>query len=171
MVQLVDHSFIVRIILCNPPEVWGSTLLDVIILYLSYILWSCDSIIPCGMVVESISWFHVDSRWKFHMEWWNPHGIHDIPHGFQVEWNHKNGWDLSQNIFHMEWVEWHGFHMDSTWIPHGIWGHSKDLTISFIFSNSSRNDGERTRDKGSGRGIAWGVTSYDILLSAWAWVR
>ena len=57
---------------------------------------------------------------------WND-GFHDIPYGFQVEWIHQNGWDTSQNIFHMEWVESIWNVMDSTWIPCGIWGESKDL--------------------------------------------
>ena len=68
-----------------------------------------------------ISFFHVDSRWKFHMEWWNPHG-------FQVGWNGWNGCDPSQNIFHMEWVESIWNDMESIWIPCGIWGESKDLS-------------------------------------------
>jgi hypothetical protein len=39
-----------------------------------------ESIFPHGIHIE-IGWnscgrFHMDSKWKFHMEWWNPHGIH-----------------------------------------------------------------------------------------------
>jgi len=67
-----------------------------------------NSIWNDGIHMDSIS-FHIDSRWKF------------------VEWNDQNGWDTSQNIFHMEWVESIWNDMDSTWIPHGIWGESKDL--------------------------------------------
>ena len=44
-----------------------------------------------------------------------------------MEWNDQNGWDTSQNIFHMEWMESTWNDMDSTWIPHGIWGESKEL--------------------------------------------
>jgi len=61
------------------------------------------------------------------MEWWNLCGIHSIPCGIWVEWNHQNGWDITQNIFHVEWVESTWNDMDSIWIPCGMWGESKDL--------------------------------------------
>ena len=61
------------------------------------------------------------------MEWWNPCGIHSIPYGIWVEWNHQNGWDITQNIFQVEWVESTWNDMDSIWIPCGMWGESKDL--------------------------------------------
>ena len=69
----------------------------------------------------------MDSRASFHMEWWNPCGIHSIPYGIWVEWNHQNDWDITQNIFHVEWVESTWNDMDSIWIPCGMWGESKDL--------------------------------------------
>ena len=65
------------------------------------------------------------SIWKH--KWNLNYGSMWIPYGIQMEWNHQNGWDTSQNIFHMEWVESIWNDMDSTWIPRGIWGESKDL--------------------------------------------
>ena len=97
-----------------------------------YSIWN-----PCGTVVEYISWFHMESRWKFHMEWWNPHGIHIIPSGFHMGWNNQNGWDFTQNIFHMEWVESIWNDMDSTWNPCGMWGEGKDLVVFNIYRISS----------------------------------
>jgi len=70
---------------------------------------------------------------------WNSSGIYVIvpggfqsiiPYGIWVEWNHQNGWDITQNIFHVEWVESTWNDMDSIWIPCGIWGKSKDLVPS-----------------------------------------
>jgi len=69
------------------------------------------------------------------MEWWNPCGIHSIPCGIWVEWNHQNGWDITQNIFHVEWVESIWNDMDSIWIPCGMWGESKDLQRQVIDKN------------------------------------
>ena len=102
---------------------------------------------PCGFLVDSI-WnvelggIHMESRWNgceiyiivpdgFQMVIpWNIHGIHMEWYGFQVEWNHQNGWNLTQNIFHMEWVESTWNDIDSTWIQCGMWGEGKDLPSS-----------------------------------------
>jgi hypothetical protein len=89
--------------------------------------------IPSGMVME----FNHGSMWiPDGNSIWND-GFHDIPYGFQVEWNHQNGWDTSQKIFHMEWVESIWNVMDSTWIPRGIWGESKDLVLCHMILSSS----------------------------------
>src|SRR6267378_6346356 len=66
---------------------------------------------PCGI--------HVDIP-SFHVEF--GHSI-TIPCGFHMEWRTQNEWDPTQNIFHIDG----GIHMDSTWIPCGMWGGSKDL--------------------------------------------
>src|SRR6266567_1895327 len=77
---------------------------------------------PCGIHMESIlipCGIHVDIP-SFHVEF--GHSI-TIPCGIQMEWRTQNEWDPTQNIFHMDG----GIHMDSTWIPCGMWGGSKDL--------------------------------------------
>jgi len=76
-----------------------------------------------------------DSMWKFHVEWWNPQGIHmestRNPHGIHVEYRWKeitkmgeisaktySMWN-GQNPHGTTWIP-HRFHMDSMWNK-GAW--------------------------------------------------
>ena len=56
-----------------------------------------------------------------------PYGMMESTQKFYMEWDIKNGWDLSQKIFHMEQVESIWNDMESTWNPCGMWGEGKDL--------------------------------------------
>src|SRR6266446_5753260 len=88
---------------------------------------------PCGIHVESIwnpSSFHVESMWTFHHSMWNL----GIPSPFHVEstWNGEPKMSgIPPKTYSIWMVEstWnpHEIHMDSTWIPCGMWGGSKDL--------------------------------------------
>jgi hypothetical protein len=75
---------------------------------------------PYGIHMEmgwnSCGRFHMDSKWTFHMEWWNPCGIWP----FHVEYG-WNGITKMGGIPAKTYSIWNGWNPSGmTWIPHGF---------------------------------------------------
>ena len=76
-------------------------------------------------IMESIEGIVMDSTWipeEYSMEY--PNSM-ILPYGMNMEKNSKMAGLSAKNIPY-------GISMDSTWIPPGMWGHSKDLSMCSI---------------------------------------